>query len=72
LGRVRVRKISLILKDSPGAVELVRRLGELEHDLEAEVRGTHVTIQIKGSREEVERAREEVEEILRQVREVKE
>ncbi|TDA33629.1 MAG: hypothetical protein DSO04_00270 [Hadesarchaea archaeon] len=68
MGKVRVRKICLVLKDPSGAVELVQRLGELECDLEAEVRGSHVTIQLKGSPEEVNRARGEVEEILREVR----
>jgi hypothetical protein len=68
---VRVRKVfSLILKDPSGAVELVRRLGELEYDMEAEVRGARVTIEIRGSREEVKRVREEMEGILREGKEV--
>jgi hypothetical protein len=64
---VRIRKVfSLILKDPSGAVELVRRLGELKYDMEAEVRGSRVILEIKGSREEVKRAREEMENILRE------
>jgi hypothetical protein len=38
--------------------------------MEAEVRGARVTIEIRGSREEVKRVREEMEGILREGKEV--
>ncbi|MEM2866660.1 MAG: hypothetical protein QXM46_01210 [Candidatus Hadarchaeales archaeon] len=63
---MRVRRVfTLVLKDSSKAVEFMRRLAELEYEMEAEMRGTHVTIGIKGSKEEIKRAREEIGEMLR-------
>lgn len=62
MGGVKVRRV---LRDPSKAVEFMHRLGGLRYEMEAEVRGSHVTIQIRGSREEIRRAREEIEEVLR-------
>ncbi len=66
MGGVRVRRVfTLVLRDPSKAVEFMRMLGGLEYEMEAEARGTHVTVGIRGSREEIRRAREEIGEMLR-------
>jgi len=72
LGGVKTKRVfSMVLKDPSEAVEFMQRLGELNYEMEAEVRGVHVTLGIRGSKEEIKRAREEIGKMLKGLREEK-
>jgi len=66
LGGKRVKRVfSTVVRDQAEAIELMRRLEGLECEMEAKVRGRHLTLTIKGSKERVRRAGEEVRGLLR-------